>query len=230
MIITALTRTEMAMPARPIAMTTTLRAGGIAMMALGLLCLLPSDGSMASEAMNATASPLGDMIVGSDDAPVTVVEYASMTCTHCATFHRDIYPELKVRYIDTGKVRFILREFPLDIKAAAGAMLARCVAKGDAAIYFATVAALFRLQDDWVPAKSAVALKRIAKQAGLGEQESDACLGNTELLAGIKQTRDDAVAKLNVKSTPSFFVNGVTLVQNPTLEFFEKVIEPKASN
>jgi protein-disulfide isomerase len=211
-------------------MTMTLRARRIAVMALGLVCLLRSGGSIASETMNATASPLGDMIVGSADAPVTVVEYASMTCTHCAAFHRDIYPKLKARYIDTGKVRFVMREYPLDIKAAAGAMLARCAAKGDATIYFATVAALYRLQDDWVPAKSAVALKKIARQVGLGEQESNACLGNTELLAAIKQTREDAIAKLDVRSTPSFFVNGVALLPSPTLESFENVIEPRTGN
>lgn len=188
---------------------------------------LTANASFASDAMIATASPLGDMTLGHADAPVTVVEYASMTCAHCAAFHRDVYPELKMRYIDTGKVRFVFREFPLDIKAAAGSMLARCAAKGDAKIYFATVAALFRLQDEWVPARSADALKRIARQAGLGDQETQACLANAEMLGAMKQTRGDAVDKLNVKSTPSFFVNGVPLTQDATLAAFEKAIEPQ---
>jgi protein-disulfide isomerase len=197
------------------------------LMAVALLCSVTNGAAHASDAMAATASPLGDMAIGSSDAPVTVIEYASMTCAHCAAFHRDIYPKLKARYIDTGKIRFVFREFPLDIKAAAGSMLARCAARGDADIYFATVAALFRLQDDWVPTKSAHALKQIARQAGLGEQESQACLGNDQLLAAIKQTRDGAATSLNVKSTPSFFVNGVALAQHTTFEAFENAIEPR---
>jgi protein-disulfide isomerase len=165
------------------------------------------------------------MAIGAVDAPVTVVEYASMTCSHCAAFHRDIYPRLKARYVDTGRVRFVFREFPLDIKAAAGSMLARCIAKDDPQVYSATVAALFAMQDAWVTAKSATALKQIAKQAGLGEQESEACLGNANLLAAIKQTREDAVAKLDVKSTPSFFIDGSPLLQGTTFEAFEGAIE-----
>src|SRR5947199_3127821 len=107
--------------------------------------------------------PLGDEIQGQADAPVTIVEYASMTCPHCSHFHETTYPELKKKYIDTGKVRFIFREFPLDPLAAAGSMLARC-AGGDK--YFPMIESLFAQQRDWVTQKPLQPMLAIAKQAG----------------------------------------------------------------
>ncbi len=100
----------------------------------------------ASLAEIAKAGPLGDEVVGKQDAPVTIIEYASMTCGHCAAFHNTTYPELKKRYIDTGKVRYILREFPLDPLAAAGFMLARCAGKDK---YYPMVEILFEKQKEW---------------------------------------------------------------------------------
>src|ERR1700722_3869816 len=93
---------------------------------------------------------LADMSLGPANATVTITEYASMTCPHCAAFNAEVFPKLKAEYIDTGKIRYIFREFPLDVKAAAGSMLARCIAKGDANKYFAVTDLLFRSQNDWV--------------------------------------------------------------------------------
>ena len=90
------------------------------------------------------------MALGPANAPVTITEYASMTCGHCADFNETVFPKIKSEYIDTGKIRYVFREFPLDIKAAAGSMLARCIAKDDAGKYFAVIDMLFRQQNDWV--------------------------------------------------------------------------------
>src|SRR5881396_1956228 len=148
--------------------------------------------------------PLGDEIQGQADAPVTIVEYASMTCPHCSHFHETTYPEMKKKYIDTGKVRFIFREFPLDALAAAGSMLARCAGKDK---YFPMIETLFAQQKDWVVQKPLEPMLGIARQAGFTQQSFDECLANQEMLAGIEETRTRAM-KLGVNSTPTFFING----------------------
>src|SRR5471032_2215145 len=116
------------------------------------------------------------MALGSANAPVTITEFASMTCPHCSAFNETVFPKVKSEYIDTGKVRYIFREFPLDIKAASGSMLARCIAKDDAGKYFAVVDLLFRQQDNWVSKNTTETFKRIGKQAGLSEQVLETCI------------------------------------------------------
>ena len=120
----------------------------------------------------AKPGPDGDMALGSDKAPVTVIEYASMTCPHCAHFSETTFPELKKRYIDTGKVRYIFREFPFDKLAAAGFMLARCASKdGGSEKYMAVVETLFAKQNEWVVTDNPVApLSNIAKQLGFTDE------------------------------------------------------------
>jgi protein-disulfide isomerase len=149
--------------------------------------------------------PLGDEIQGPADAPVTIVEYASMTCPHCSHFHETTYPEMKKKYIDTGKVRFIFREFPLDPLAAAASMLARCAGKDK---FFPLIEAFFSQQKDWVVQKPLQPMFAIAKQAGFTQQSFDECLANQQLLNGIEQTRTRAQEKFSVNSTPTFFING----------------------
>src|SRR6202035_1248077 len=113
---------------------------------------------------------LPDMALGPANASVTITEFASMTCPHCAAFNAEVFPKIKSAYIDTGKIRYIFREFPLDIKAAAGSMLARCIAKDDAGKYFAVIDMLFKQQNDWVIKNTTETLTRIGKQAGLSQQ------------------------------------------------------------
>src|ERR1700748_464800 len=108
---------------------------------------------------------LPDMALGPANAPVTITEYASMTCPHCAAFNENVFSKIKAAYIDTGKIRYVFREFPLDIKAAAGSMLSRCIAKDDATRYFAVTDLLFRQQADWVTKNTTETLTRIGKQA-----------------------------------------------------------------
>ena len=122
--------------------------------------------------------PLGDEIQGQADAPVTIVEYASMTCPHCSHFHETTYPEMKKKYIDTGKVRFIFREFPLDELAVAASMLARC-AGGEKSI--ALIDVLFASQDKWAARDPIPALLQISKQAGFTQASFDQCLKDQAL-------------------------------------------------
>ena len=137
-----------------------------------------------------TPGPLGDKILGSANAPVTIVEYASMTCPHCAHFHETTYPELKKSYIDTGKVRFIFREFPLDPLAAGRRSCWRAARGKDK--YFPMIETLFAQQKDWVVQKPLEPLFGIAKQAGFTQQSFNECLTNQQLLDGIEEVRKRA--------------------------------------
>jgi protein-disulfide isomerase len=175
----------------------------------------------------AQAGPDGDVVLGDEKAPVTIIEYASMTCGHCAHFSVTTFPELKTRYIDTGKVRFIMREFPLDPLAAAGFMLARCAGKDK---YMPMVETLFAKQPDWVVQKPLEPLKEIAKQAGFTEQSFESCLANQKILDSIQAVRDRASQKLGVNSTPTFFVNGKKINGDLPIEEFAKVIDPYLKN
>jgi protein-disulfide isomerase len=207
------------------AMATTALAAAAGFTPFGLLRSAFAEDA-ASPADLATPSPLGDMALGQPNATVTIIEYASMTCPHCAHFHEAVYPKLKAQYIDTGKVRFIFREFPLDIKAAAGSMLARCVGKDDPNKYFAVIDTLFRTQESWVQNDTVNGLKRVGKQAGLSEQSVDTCLASQDTLDAIKKTQEHAYEKLKVNSTPTFFVNGTMLKGGAEFEEFQKVIDP----
>ena len=171
----------------------------------------------------AHAGPAGDIMIGSDKAPVTIIEYASMTCPHCAHFEETTLPELKKRYIDTGKVRYVMREFPLDALAAAGFMLARCAGPDK---YESVVETLFAKQPDWVIQKPLPPLMAIAKQFGFTEESFNACLANQKVLDDIQAVRDHAVNKLGVNSTPTFFVNGKRLVGDVTIDQLAKEIDP----
>jgi protein-disulfide isomerase len=169
---------------------------------------------------------LPDMAIGSADAKVTITEFASMTCPHCAAFNAEVFPKIKSEFIDTGKVRYIFREFPLDIKAAAGSMLARCIAKDDAPKYFAVIDLLFRQQGDWVMKNTTETLTRIGKQAGLTQQQVEDCLKDQALLNKIEADQKYANEVLKVDSTPTFFVNGEKIKGETSIEEFEKRINP----
>ena len=168
--------------------------------------------------------PLPDIAIGNKDASVTIVEYASMTCPHCAHFHTDVFPALKSRYVDTGKVRFMLREFPLDPLAAAGFMVARCAGadKRDAVVEL-----LYAQQRSWaVPEDPAKALLGVLKQAGFTQESFDACLKDTKLYDAVLKTREIASEKFKVESTPTFFINGKKLPGAIGLDELDKVLAP----
>ena len=182
------------------------------------------DNVSAAELMKPNALP--DIALGSDKAPVTIVEYASMTCPHCAHFEETTFPELKKRYSDTGKVRFILRDFPLDNLAGAVFVLEHCIAKGDANKYYTLVQTFFSQQRQWAVEKPIPPLMAIAKQAGFTEKSFDECLANQKLLTGIEDVRQRAIKKFQVDSTPTFFINGKRAVGALSIEDMAKIIDP----
>ena len=188
----------------------------------------PAEAAKPGEAAKpAAVSPLPDMVVGKDDAPVTIIEYSSLSCPHCAVFHKDVYPELKTKYIDTGKVRYILREFPLNESALAGTVIARCL---EPSRYFAFIGLLFQKQADWAFKEDALTpLKAFAKQAGLSEDEFNKCIDNEALQKGILAIRDEGQKK-GVNATPSFFVNGMILKGASTLQALEEAMKPYLSD
>lgn len=182
----------------------------------------PPGGADVPMAELMTPPPLGDKSLGSANAPVTIIEYASLTCPHCAHFHETTFPELKKKYIDTGKVRFIFREFPLDQLAAAGAMLARCAGKDK---YFPLIETLFAQQREWVVQKPLEPMFNIAKQAGFTQQSFDECLANQQMLTGLQEGQKRA-QQFGVNSTPTFFINGKIVRGAMTPEELDKQLAP----
>lgn len=212
-----------------------LALAGAALGTLGpLFDAVPAQAQDASVVELGVAGPMGDIVMGDDKAPVTIVEYASMTCSHCAHFQKTTFPELKKRYIDTGKVRYILREFPLDPVAAAAFMLARCSAqdgpgKADSAKYYAVVDTLFESQQTWAfapnPKDVVPNLQKVAKQIGFTDQSFEACLKNQPVLDSIEKVRRRAVDVFKVDSTPTFFINGKRQAGDLPIDDMAKLIE-----
>jgi len=167
--------------------------------------------------------PLPEISFGAADAPVTVIEYASLTCPHCRTFHVETWPAVKEKYVDTGKVRFIMRDFPFDPRASGGFMLARCA--GDDK-WYPVVDLLYRSQDSWarVPDGTA-ALKSLMGMTGMSGEQVDACLGDQALLDKVTAVME-AGKSYGVDSTPTFFFNGQKEVGALTIERFSAIVDP----
>ena len=163
-----------------------------------------------------------DRILGNPDAPITIVEYASLTCPHCAHFANEVLPELKKKWIDTGKVKLVLRDYPLDEPALRAAMVARCAPPDR---FYAYVDTFFGAQEKWVTARDyRDALARLVKLGGMSREEFDNCLKNTALENKIVEGRLIASKELDVNSTPTFFINGTKFTGAPTVEEFDKVL------
>jgi protein-disulfide isomerase len=170
------------------------------------------------------AGALEDMAMGPENAPVTIIGYLSTTCPHCAHFETTTFPELKKRFIDTGKVRFIYREFVLNQLDAGAVMLLRCTTKDK---YFPLLEALFQKQEQWAfVQKPLPPLLAIAKQAGFTQDSFEKCLSNQKLLDDIESVRRHASEKLGVNSTPTFFINGKVFRGDMTIDQMEKEILP----
>jgi protein-disulfide isomerase len=184
---------------------------------------------MVPEADLAQPMPLGDMTMGKDDAPVTVIEYASMTCPHCAHFTVETFPKFKEKYIDTGKVKYIFREFPLDPLAAGASMLARCADKDK---YFSLIELLFSTQNTWAVQQPLEPLFNVVKQAGYSRDAFNACLdtrnneNSKKILSAIESVRNRASDVLKVNSTPTFFINGKRIPGALSIEELDKEIAP----
>lgn len=166
---------------------------------------------------------LPDMAMGKEDAPVTIVEYASVICPHCAHFHENTLPALKEKYIDTGKVRMIFREFPYENRAAAGFMLARCAPEDK---YFPLIDVLFKQQRNWATAPDPrPPLLQIAKLAGFTQESFEACLKNQELLDKVIGVYEKASKDYGVDSTPTFFINGEKAAGALSIDEISKIID-----
>lgn len=182
---------------------------------LALLCLVPGQ---------ARSTDLGDPGIGDAAAPVTIIEYSSLTCPHCAAFHNEVLPELKQRYIDTGKVRLVLRDFPLDENALKAAVIAHCAGPARQPSF---VEVFFAQQQSWARAKDPVAaLKQLARLGGLGAEQIDACLADKDLETAVLQARLDGQKQFDIKSTPTFIIDGKAQTGEHSIEAFAAVIDP----
>ena len=194
-----------------------------AVLLAGFMMATGSASAFTMEEMS-VAGPLGDKTLGDPNAPVTIIEYASLTCPHCAHFHETVFPKLKSDYIDTGKVYFIYRDFPLDGRALGAAMLTRCVPEDK---YFDFVGLLFDTQRKWAaaePAQAEQALLDVVKQAGFTQESFYACLQKQDLVDGIQWVRQRAKDRFGVNATPSVFING-ELTEAFTFEDIAKEID-----
>jgi protein-disulfide isomerase len=192
--------------------------------AVALVPISQAQADAALAARLAEPGPLPERSFGSADAKVTVVEYASLTCHHCINFHINTWPAFKAKYVDTGRVRFIIREFPLDNLALAGFMLARCSGEGR---WYPVVDMLYRSKESWGHASNpAEALLQAMRQTGMTKEQFDACLSDQTLHGNMRKISERGSKEFRVTSTPTFFVNGVRHVGALTLEQFDKILEP----
>ena len=163
-----------------------------------------------------------DRVLGKPEAPITIIEYASMTCPHCAHFSDDVLPKIKEKWIDTGKAKLVLRDFPLDEAALRAAMLARCAPPER---FYPIAEGFFRAQSDWVIAGNwRAALKGVAALLGIKGPQFDSCLADKALEDKITQSRLTASTQYGVDATPTFFVNGQRFEGEPSLEAFDKLL------
>ena len=184
--------------------------------------------ALAQSAMAvAVAKPvsLPDIAVGSENAPITITEYSSMTCPHCAAFGQNVFPMLRSNYVESGKVRFVFREFPLDIKAAAASILARCIGQGDSEKYLGAVEMLFKLQDQLM-AQTKATLLYVGRQHGMSEQDVKTCEEDQAQFDKLTADQQYAVQELKVAATPTFFINGVRFQGAMSYEELEDRIKP----
>ncbi|MGI9508462.1 MAG: DsbA family protein [Geminicoccaceae bacterium] len=171
-----------------------------------------------------SAAEIEERAIGDPDAPVTIIEYSSLTCPHCASFHNEILPELKERYVETGKVRMVFRDFPLNEPAVEAAVLAHC-AGPDRYVGFLDV--LFQTQASWASASDPrTALKQLGKLGGLSDDEMDACFADESMVDGVLQSRLVGQNEHDVQSTPTFVINGETHAGSRAIEDFAEIIDP----
>ena len=166
----------------------------------------PGDAATSEATQNNVA--LGDMALGPADAPVTIIEYASLTCSHCASFHKTTFKRLKDNFIDTGRIRFVFRDFPLDQFAMEAAILARC---GGEEKYFDIAGTLLDTQNDWAFRGSPAAIRRglnnVAEQYGISQAQYDACLADETLRSRITARMSQGQSRFGVSSTPTIIIN-----------------------
>ena len=166
---------------------------------------------------------LSEKVLGNENAPITLIEYASLTCHHCATFHNEVFPKIKSDYIDTGKLKFIYRDFPLDHYALMASMIARCAGNKK---FFTFLKVLFKEQPKWTAAKDPfIALGHIARIGGIGKEEFKSCVGNKAIEDGILKSRIEADREFKIESTPTLIINGEKYDGARTFKKLKKYID-----
>ncbi len=166
-----------------------------------------------------------DFIVGQTDARVTIIAYESMSCSHCADFHNNTLPDIKSEYIDTGKVRFVFRDFPFNYPALAGSMIMRCV---PSEVRYDYMNALYKLQKSWINrehSKTRSNLYKIMQSGGMQQDEFDSCLSDINLENDILEGVMNAQKEFDIRSTPSFIINGVLYSGNKNIKEFRQIID-----
>jgi protein-disulfide isomerase len=185
----------------------------------------PALADSALAALVAKPVALPDMALGPPNASVTIVEYSSLTCPHCADFAENVFPMLQSKYIDTGKVRFVSREFPLELKAVGASMLARCAANENGPKYFEAIGMLFKQRQELVE-HTTDTLKAVGGKFGMSAEAVEACVRDNALLDKIKAAEDFAYDELKVDATPTFFINGERVKGSMSFEEFEQKLAP----
>ncbi|MBM5781836.1 MAG: DsbA family protein [Pelagibacterales bacterium] len=171
-----------------------------------------------------------DIILGDKSAPVVIIEYSSLSCPHCAAFHRESFDKIKNEYISTKKVQFIHRDFPLNQSALAASMLASCQAEGNPEKYYMLLKALFKTQDSWAfDQKFLEKLQSIAQLDGMSSEKFNSCVNNQKLQETILNHRIETSKSLELKSTPTFFINGETLEGYTDYVTIKNLIDKKLS-
>jgi protein-disulfide isomerase len=202
------------------------RAALAALVLITLGAALPAvvaEDNMATLIAKPVALP--DMALGSATAPITIVEYSSLTCSHCAAFAENVFPMLQSKYIDTGKVRFVSREFPLESKAAAACMLARCAANGDASKFFDATMMLFRQQQDLIE-RTTDTLTAVGGKFGMSQAAVENCVKDDAALDKLQADQNFAYGQLKVDATPTFFINGERVKGSMSFEELEAKLAP----
>ncbi len=168
----------------------------------------------------------GDIVLGKDDAAITIIDYSSLSCPHCAHFHLNVLPNLRKTYIDSGKAKLIYRHFPLNAPALRAAQLVNCAAPAKREKFLQV---LFDLQQQWAFNEAyVVQLKEIAKVGGMDSAQFDACIADEDIEAQIITTRKRGAEEAGVNSTPAFFINGVKLAEAPEMDAFDDAIAAQA--
>ena len=180
----------------------------------------------AARAIEVPLNP-DDRILGKADAPITIVEYASLTCPHCAAFARDTLPKIKAEWIDPGKAKLVFRDFPLDGSAVKASVLARCAPPEK---FYGFIDVLFSSQESWARNPDPTpGLARIAKLGGMSEEQFNACMADSALQDKVLASRLTAEKELKVESTPTFFINGTKLTGALPYEQFDEALKKAAS-
>tara|TARA_B100000378_G_scaffold228340_1_gene192754 strand:- start:402 stop:1016 length:615 start_codon:yes stop_codon:yes gene_type:complete len=178
--------------------------------------------SNESSVLNLTEN---DFIIGNDNAPITIIEYASMSCSHCGNFHNNTLPDLKKEYIDTSKVKYVFRDFPYNYPALLGSMVMRCI---PSEVRYDYMNALYKLQNNWVVKENAIThqeLYKIMQSGGMSKENFDACLNNVDLENQILEEVIAAQSEFNIRSTPSFLINGDLLEGDKSIKVFRQILD-----